>query len=110
MPRQSAEDKAAAIFRRGGKHPSAPKHLGSDEKVLWREIVECRPVDFFQPGALHLLEQLCVMTIAARRIGAEIQENPADVEVVSRSWWKLGGAGTEGTWWGGSGGEVKVGG
>jgi nucleoside-diphosphate-sugar epimerase len=31
-------------------------------------------------------------------------------EVVSRSWWKLGGAGTDGTWWFGSGGEVKVGG
>jgi hypothetical protein len=30
--------------------------------------------------------------------------------VVSRGWWKLGGAGTEAAWWGGSGGEVKVGG
>jgi len=30
--------------------------------------------------------------------------------VVSRRWWKLGGAGTETAWWSGSGGEVKVGG
>jgi hypothetical protein len=34
----------------------------------------------------------------------------ASPEVVSRSWWKLGGAGTEVAWSGGSGGEVKVGG
>ena len=33
-----------------------------------------------------------------------------EATVVSRSWWKLGGAGTEVAWWGGSGGEVKVGG
>jgi hypothetical protein len=31
-------------------------------------------------------------------------------QVVSRSWWKLGGAGSEMAWWVGSGGEVKVGG
>jgi hypothetical protein len=35
---------------------------------------------------------------------------PFQMVVVSRSWWKLGGAGTEVAWWGGSGGEVKVGG
>src|SRR5918998_1334944 len=29
--------------------------------------------------------------------------------VVSRRWWKLGGAGPE-AWWSGSGGEVKIGG
>jgi hypothetical protein len=38
------------------------------------------------------------------------EDNAELFEVVSRSWWKLGGAGPEGTWWGGSGGEVKVGG
>jgi hypothetical protein len=32
------------------------------------------------------------------------------VAVVSRRWWKLGGAGTETAWWSGSGREVKVGG
>jgi hypothetical protein len=31
-------------------------------------------------------------------------------QVVSRRWWKLGGAGTETAWWSGSGREVKVGG
>jgi hypothetical protein len=33
-----------------------------------------------------------------------------DFRVVSRSWWKLGGAESQAAWWGGSGGEVKVGG
>ena len=31
------------------------------------------------------------------------------VRVVSRGWWKLGGAGSKVAWWGGSGSEVKVG-
>ncbi len=30
------------------------------------------------------------------------------MEVVSRSWWKLGGAGSDVAWWWGSGGEVKI--
>ena len=35
-------------------------------------------------------------------------EAAAAAKVVSRGWWKLGGAGTKWAWWSGSGGEVKV--
>jgi hypothetical protein len=80
MPRASPEARAAAALRQGGKHPRPPAYLGAEEKAVWREIGECRPVDFFQPGALHLLEQLCIMTVAARRIGVEVQERPADAD------------------------------
>lgn len=78
MPRQSAEAQSAAFYRRGGKHPTAPEHLSDDAKKLWKEIVEDRPIDYFRPGALHLLEQLCIMTVAARQVGASLQENPDD--------------------------------
>jgi hypothetical protein len=74
MPRQSIEARSAAIYRRGGKRPSPPANLSDEAKKLWREIVEDRPIDYFRPGALYLLEQLCVMTVAARRVSAWLQE------------------------------------
>jgi hypothetical protein len=78
MPRISAEAKAAAYLRQGGKHPSPPANLSDDEKKLWKQIVEDRPIDFFRPGALQLLEQLCIMTIASRRVAETLQEQPGD--------------------------------
>ncbi len=80
MPRISAEARSAAAWRQGGKHPQPPKEFDADEKAVWREIVECRPVDFFQPGALHLLEQLCVATVAARKVAAIVRERPGNSE------------------------------
>jgi hypothetical protein len=84
MPRQSAEARSAAFLRRGGKHPSPPANLSDDAKKLWREIVEDRPVDFFRPGALELLEQLCIMVVSARRVGAYFQERPGDKEAADQ--------------------------
>jgi hypothetical protein len=80
MPRASPEARAAAALRQGGKHPRPPGYLSEDEKAVWHEIVACRPVDFFQPGALHLLEQLCVAMVAARRVAQSVQERPDDAE------------------------------
>jgi phage terminase small subunit len=79
MPRQSAEARSGAAWRDGGgTHPQPPKHLSRGAREVWREIVECRPVDFFQPGSLHLLEQLCVATVAARQIAETVEESPDD--------------------------------
>jgi hypothetical protein len=80
MPRQSIEARSAAIYRRGGKRPTPPANLSDEAKKLWKEIVEDRPIDFFRPGALYLLEQLCVMAVAARRVSAWVQERPGDEE------------------------------
>jgi hypothetical protein len=80
VPRQSIEARSAAIFRPGGKRPPPPANLSDDAKKLWREIVEDRPIDYFRPGALYLLEQLCVMTVAARRVSAWLQERLGDEE------------------------------
>ena len=46
----------------------------------------------------------------AENVSSECDSPTVTGWVVSRGWWKLGGAGTEGPSWGGSGGEVKVGG
>jgi hypothetical protein len=83
MPRQSAEARSASFLRQGGKHSAPPANLSDDAKKLWKEIVEDRPVDYFRPGALHLLEQLCVMTVAARRVSAWLQERPGDEEAAA---------------------------
>ena len=80
MPRASPEARAAAALRQGGRHPRAPAYLGEVGKTVWREIVECRPVDFFQPGALHLLEQLCVAIVAARGVAKQVQQGPDDAD------------------------------
>jgi hypothetical protein len=64
-----------------GGHRKVPSPTPPDRrqaKAVWQEIVGCRPVDFFKPGALHLLEQLCVMVVAARTIGQIVEENPLD--------------------------------
>jgi len=37
-------------------------------KALWIEIVSDRPVDFFRPGQLGMLETFCQITIEDRRI------------------------------------------
>jgi hypothetical protein len=78
MPRISPEARSAAAWRAQGVHPEPPKHLSQKAKAVWQEIVGCRPVDFFKPGALHLLEQLCVMVVAARMIGVIVEKNPLD--------------------------------
>lgn len=41
-------------------------------KELWREIVADRPIDFFRPGSLDMLEQFCQTTIEQRRVLLEI--------------------------------------
>jgi hypothetical protein len=83
LPRQSAEARAAAYLRQGGKYPSPPANLSDDAKKLWKEIVEDRPIDYFRPGALYLLEQLCIMTVAAHRVSAWLQERPGDEEAAA---------------------------
>jgi hypothetical protein len=78
MPRISAEARSAAAWRAQGVHPKPPENLSKPAKAIWHEIVDCRPADFFKPGALHLLEQLCVATVAARRVADLVEEDPSD--------------------------------
>jgi hypothetical protein len=49
-----------------------------------REIVECRPIDFFQPGSLTLLAQFCVMAMAQEANLRAMQIDPANREVQKR--------------------------
>lgn len=86
MPRASAEAVAAARFRASpaGRHPEPPKGLSEDAASIWREVVECRPVDFFRPGALHLLETFCVTMAAFRENAALLAQDAQNDDVIAR--------------------------
>lgn len=82
MPRMSVEAKAAEVWKHGGKHPKAPMRLSSEARKLWREIVETRPIDYFRPGSLTLLEQLCEVTIAQRAALRDLSGDPTNAALV----------------------------
>jgi hypothetical protein len=84
MPRISAEARAAAVWRVGGKSPPAPGHLSQGARQVWTEITESRPPDYFRPGSTHLLEQLCTTIDLARQLAPRVQENPLDAGVVGQ--------------------------
>ena len=85
MARQSAEDKAAAVWRAGGKRPEPPKHLSRRAKAMWRDIVASRPPDYFGPGAAHLLESFVIAVLAARTLAEVVEADPRD-EAAAREW------------------------
>ena len=81
MPRQSAEDRAAAAWRAGGAGPKPPKHLSRKARAMWREIVASRPADYFAPGATNLLEAFVVASVAARELAPKIAADPGDKDL-----------------------------
>ncbi len=85
MPRLSAEDRAAAVWRAGGEPPKPPKHLSRAAKAMWREIVASRPADYFGPGSTHLLESFVVAVLAARVLAEVVEADPRD-EAAAKEW------------------------
>ena len=56
---RSAADKAAAFYRAGKTAKLPPKDLSTRAKAIWREIVNAKPVDWFDGGSLGLLADHC---------------------------------------------------
>ena len=81
MPRQSAEDRAAAAWRAGGEGPKPPKCLSRQAKAVWREIVRSRPPDYFGPGSTQLLEAFVVASLAVRELAPKIAADPGDKDL-----------------------------
>ncbi len=88
MPRISAEDRSASAFRAGGERPEPPKRMTAPAKELWREIVADRPIDFFRPGSLSLLEKYCQVTVEDRRIVRRLARMRVD-DADYASWHKV---------------------
>ena len=91
MARQSADAKAAAAFRvtKTANHPQPPAKLPPEAAELWREIVECRAVDFFRPGSLQMLEQFCRLTVINDQYLEMLEADPLDEEGVLQKITKL---------------------
>lgn len=88
MPRQSAEDRAAAAFRAGGAPPEPPTHLDQAAAKLWREIVSSKPADFFDPGACVLLEHFCTLAVDARDVTTSLAQSRRNKAKDMRVWEK----------------------
>ena len=82
MARVSPAARAAAAWRSGGKKPAPPRHMSTAAKRIWWAIVNDRPPDWFRPGSLELLEQLCEVVIAQRAALAQLAAAPTDPEAV----------------------------
>lgn len=95
MPRLSAADRAATFQRAGFQKPQPPAGLSDKASALWREIVSCRPADFFAPGNLSLLHQYCQLSVILRevtdRLESDIAEgvDPAECESQMRAVTKM---------------------
>ena len=86
MPRISAEARAAAAFRSTAGRQGPPKHLTIRAKLLWQEIVDDRPPDWFRPGSLQLLEIYCELVMQQRALlrrlrGAEGEEHAKQLQL-----------------------------
>jgi hypothetical protein len=72
MPRISDEARSAAAFRAGVTRRPPPRRLSAAAKVIWREIINDRPIDFFRAGNIELLEQYCELTVQQRKVIKEL--------------------------------------
>ena len=54
--------------------------MSAAARRIWRQIVADRPADWFRPGSLLLLEQLCEIMVAQREALAELARTPGDFE------------------------------
>jgi hypothetical protein len=82
MPRISPAARAAAIWKTRGQKPWPPKHMSTEAKRIWSAIVDDRPADWFRPGNLLLLEQLCEVMVAQRKAMAQLAKVPGDPEII----------------------------
>lgn len=78
MPRASAEGRAAAAYRAGGKRPAPPAWLNAEAKTHWRRIVAEKPLGWFDAGSLPLLAQYCATLVRARELAERLEALPAD--------------------------------
>jgi hypothetical protein len=76
MPRASAEARSAVAFHAGAGPPVPPEALTDAEKMIWRAIVSSKPIGWFDPGSLQLLEQYCGTLIEAKAVLADLRKAP----------------------------------
>lgn len=78
MPRASAEARAAAAHRAGGRRPAPPAWLDPEAQGHWRAIVAEKPLGWFDCGSLPLLAQYCATLVRARQLAQRLAEVEPD--------------------------------
>jgi phage terminase small subunit len=78
MPRKSAEQRSAELWRIGHKPPPPPADLSSTASKLWRKIIIDKPGDFWSPALLALLQAFCETSDHSRRVVTRLAELPVD--------------------------------
>ncbi len=63
MPRPSPEERGAAAYRAGVKPPPPPATLSEAAGKFWKDIVNSKPADWFDPGSLIQLASYCEMAV-----------------------------------------------
>jgi hypothetical protein len=63
------------------ERPRPPFDLHDEECVVWAEVVNSMPSDWFTPGSAPLLTQYCRHTVQSRRIAAMIEKATGDPEL-----------------------------
>ena len=56
--------------------------MSAPARRIWRAIVDDLPADWFRPGSLLLLEQLCCTMIAQRAALAQLGATPGDPDTI----------------------------
>ncbi len=74
MPRASAEARGATSFQPDAKPHVAPECLTQDERLVWDDIINSKPHDWFDQGSLLLLERYCVLAVLTRSLTQEMRE------------------------------------
>jgi phage terminase small subunit len=83
MPRRSAEERGAALYRVGGRPPVPPDYLSDAAKAVWRTIVADRPADYFRPSNYDLLASYCSLLVTARELFRRMESLDQDTQYAS---------------------------
>ncbi len=78
MPRASAEGRAAAAYKAGGKPPAPPAGMSAEAAIIWRAIAGSKPIGWFDAGSLPLLQSYCENSAQCRKIEIELRELDID--------------------------------
>src|SRR4051794_28656980 len=70
MPRKSAEERGASIYRSGAVPPRPPRNLGRTAADHWATIVQARAPDHFDGSVQGLLANYCSALAESGRVAA----------------------------------------
>lgn len=82
MKQNGRKSKSAQLipFPMGKRHPP-PEEMSEEQALIWCEIINKMPSDYFAVQNLPLLSQYCRHSVQSRRIDAMIEKYLAEEEV-----------------------------